>query len=399
MDEEYKKKQKKLLKNHIREFYNSEITNNNNNKNLIYNYNDSNYKHRHSSNNFKYKEYDDIEEEIIVDQSNVIKKSFEKNNLRYSNVEYNDEENNNNKKFNYSPKKNNDDIKYIDKNLLLNIPNKIPSQLKLEKQNLQYKYKSKSNLNNDDINENNKKYENPNRNLKNIKFNEIQNYEIDERNRKPKSIKNRNNNNNMINDKFNLQADLKIEILERIKNIEEKEKIKEKEKHDFINNKNYLKNKHSNFNYLDDDYINERECKRLDYLDEDDSGLDEKIQNDHNDNYISDDDENFENVFEYNNNKIIPQRKEKFSDKKQKEISKPVTEISLKKDNFNKLNKIILLLSQKFLNIIVSIISSKLKKYFLMMFENAKFIKIKRLGFDIGEKNAVINFIDFCENI
>ena len=65
-------------------------------------------------------------------------------------------------------------------------------------------------------------------------------------------------------------------------------------------------------------------------------------------------------------------------------------EINLKNINVYKFNKIKLFQSQKFLNIIFSYLLSKIKKIFLLIFENTKYLKLKNLGYNIGEKNCVI---------
>ncbi len=67
-------------------------------------------------------------------------------------------------------------------------------------------------------------------------------------------------------------------------------------------------------------------------------------------------------------------------------------ENKLIQENSNKLNRLKLMVSQKFLNIFVSILSSKLKEYFINIINNSKYIKIKKLGYDLGEKNPVYKF-------
>jgi hypothetical protein len=61
----------------------------------------------------------------------------------------------------------------------------------------------------------------------------------------------------------------------------------------------------------------------------------------------------------------------------------------LKNENRNKFNKIKLLLYQKFLNILFSIVGSNLKKEFKNFWEKMKFTKIKTLGYKIDSEKKV----------
>ena len=161
-------------------------------------------------------------------------------------------------------------------------------------------------------------------------------------------IKSDNNleNNSIENDFTNIKTDIKIDILNRIKKIEQNEKKKNKQLNNFIESE-------------------EEEFSAI--LEKTENSESEYVKDD----YYSSKPKNFKQ-------NMLPEKSER----------------TLKKENFEKFNKIKILLCQKFLNIIVSIISSKIKKNFMIIFENSKFIEIKRLGYDLGEKNSVIfNFI------
>ncbi len=61
----------------------------------------------------------------------------------------------------------------------------------------------------------------------------------------------------------------------------------------------------------------------------------------------------------------------------------------LKTENRNKFNKIKLLLYQKFLNIMFSILSINVKNSFRIFFEKVKFTKINSMGFKIDAEKKV----------
>ena len=68
---------------------------------------------------------------------------------------------------------------------------------------------------------------------------------------------------------------------------------------------------------------------------------------------------------------------------------------NLKNENKNKLNKLKLLLYQKFLNIMSAIISLNIKKSFKIFTIQANFIKIKNLGYKINTDNKKFKCPDF----
>lgn len=61
----------------------------------------------------------------------------------------------------------------------------------------------------------------------------------------------------------------------------------------------------------------------------------------------------------------------------------------LRNENKSKLNKLKLLLYQKFINIVFSIIGLNLRKEFRIFVEKTKFLKIKHLGYKLETNNKV----------
>jgi hypothetical protein len=62
---------------------------------------------------------------------------------------------------------------------------------------------------------------------------------------------------------------------------------------------------------------------------------------------------------------------------------------NLKSENNNKFNKLKLLLYQKFLNILFSILGLNLRRGFKEFYENCRFLKIKLMGFKLENKDGV----------
>jgi hypothetical protein len=61
----------------------------------------------------------------------------------------------------------------------------------------------------------------------------------------------------------------------------------------------------------------------------------------------------------------------------------------LKNENKNKFNKLKLLLYQKFLNILFSIVSTNIRKDFKIFFEKTKVFKLKNLGYNLEANKKV----------
>jgi len=323
---------------------------------------------------FNYKETYEIEEDIKIDESiilsNLIDEKYNGSKIsEYKNKEDLEIKKNFSRKFlNNDEKKHKNNDNYIEENnLVVNIPNKTISQLKLEKQNIEFKYLNRKNINN--FINNKEDYSK----INNLKEGCLSESFYSQQANASKKYKILDKKFEVNLGSFNFQADLNLEILNRIKKIEEKENLREKieNKNCSINNKIFIKqtNKGEISSEVEEDYYqkeSEFEFKNIDSNESDD----------------------YENRVKLEGNNFI--FKKNYFEKKKNDGFKENTVITLKKDNLNKLNKIKILLSQKFLNIIVSILSSKLKKYLLTLFENAKYLKIKKLGYNIGENNTVI---------
>jgi hypothetical protein len=62
---------------------------------------------------------------------------------------------------------------------------------------------------------------------------------------------------------------------------------------------------------------------------------------------------------------------------------------NIKSEGNNKMNKLKLLLYQKFLNILFSIIGLNIRRGLKEFYENCKFLKIKTMGFKLDSNNKV----------
>jgi hypothetical protein len=62
---------------------------------------------------------------------------------------------------------------------------------------------------------------------------------------------------------------------------------------------------------------------------------------------------------------------------------------SIRNDNNNKMNKLKLLLYQKLINILFSVIGLNLRRGFKEFYENCKFLKIKSMGYKLDNENKV----------
>ena len=65
----------------------------------------------------------------------------------------------------------------------------------------------------------------------------------------------------------------------------------------------------------------------------------------------------------------------------------------LKIENTNKLNKLRLLLYQKFLNFLFSIICQNIRKDFKILMEKSKYLKIKNMGYKLDCNNKVNTYL------
>lgn len=416
MADEYENKKGRLMKNYLKEFYKDNKRSHNhteakeNNSNNILQMNDE---------NFKYKETNPIEEEITISlgksicDSQMIK-NCRSNNFNHSPYKELNKDNNINKLETNINKKEITNSK----KLFINNAEKNPSQLRLEKniidnilnkkninilENVRNVIKNPSRLFKNECIENNvnsaKKdikclidYKKQKSNLKqdnkiitkeweNDQYCDDDSNEFDFYHENDSSLKNvdlKNTKNELLEN--NIQADLKIEILERLKTMEVKENLKQK---NHLKDRNIITNNYSkeeapeqniNDKYNVDGHFSQEEGYMME-------------------NYTKELQSYYSSTSSEEDNKKETKKIGKFCTKPEYGKNIKSEETLLQRDNNAKLNKIKILLSQKFLNIVVSIISSKLKCFFFTIFENAKYIKMKKLGYDLGDKNSVITII------